>query len=124
VSNVETKLLDNHQATLTVEVEQERVESALRKAARKIARQVNIPGFRKGKAPYHIIVQTYGEGALYDEALDELGQEVYREALDESELEPYAPGILDDIQLDPMVLTFTERNPGSHASRSGCPGAC
>jgi trigger factor len=107
VSNVETKLLENRQATLTVEVDQERVDSALRKAARKIARQVNIPGFRKGKAPYHIIVQTYGEGALYDEALDELGQEVYKEALDETELEPYAPGLLDDIQLDPMVLTFT-----------------
>lgn len=107
MSQVETKLLDNRQATLTVEVDQERVDSALKKAARKIARQVNIPGFRKGKAPYHIIVQNFGEGALYDEALEELGQAVYGEALDESELEPYAPGSLDDIQLNPMVLTFT-----------------
>jgi trigger factor len=107
VQKVETELLENHQAKLTVEVEQERVERALKQAARRIARQVSIPGFRKGKAPYHIIVQQFGEGALYDEALDPLGQEVYKEALDNSDLEPYAPGSLDDVQLDPMVLTFT-----------------
>jgi trigger factor len=107
VLKVETKLREDHQATLTVEVDQERVERALKAAARKIARQVRVPGFRKGKVPYHIIVSQFGEGALYDEALEPLGQDVYKEALEQSDLEPYAPGSLDDVQLDPMVLSFT-----------------
>lgn len=105
--NVRTELdKEARQATMTVEVGPERVASALKTAARQLARRVSIPGFRKGKAPYHVVVQHFGEGALYDEALDPLGQEVYREALEKSELEPYAPGNLEDIQLEPMVLTF------------------
>jgi len=104
---VETKFLEHHEASLTVEVEPERVEKALKGAARKISRQVKFPGFRKGKVPYHIVLRQVGEEALFDEALDTLGQEVYREALEESELVPYAPGSLIDVQRDPTVITYT-----------------
>jgi trigger factor len=107
VSNVEIEYLENRQARLVVEVEPERVQQALRTAARQISRQVNIPGFRKGKAPYHVIARTVGEQVIYDEALEPLGQAIYSEALDETELEPFAPGSLDDFTLDPFVLTFT-----------------
>lgn len=104
---IETELIEDQQAKLTVEVDAERVDEAMQAAARRIARQVNVPGFRKGKAPYHVIVNQFGEPAVYAEALEELGNEVYAEALDESDLEPYGPGSLDDVQYKPMVLTFT-----------------
>jgi trigger factor len=107
VSNVEIEYLENRQARLVVEVEPERVQQALRAAARRISKQVNIPGFRKGKAPYHVIARTVGEQVIYDEALEPLGQAIYSEALDEAELEPFAAGSLDDFTLDPFVLTFT-----------------
>lgn len=104
---VETEILKDRQAKLVATVEQERVEQEMRAAARRIAKNVNIPGFRKGKAPYQIVTQYYGEAAILEEALEELGQAVYRDALEQSGIEPYAPGSLDDFQQDPFTLTFT-----------------
>jgi len=107
VVQVETKLLEDRQAQLVVTVEPERVEKELKAAANRIARKVNIPGFRKGKAPFSIIKQYFGEGALFEEALDKIGQEVYSEALDQTGLEPFSAGNLEDIQFEPFVITFT-----------------
>ena len=101
---VTTEPRENRQIALTIEVGQERVEAALAKAARSLAHKANIPGFRKGKAPRHIIEQMFGKGALLDEALDDLGQQVYREALDQEKIEPYGPGHLENVQTDPLVL--------------------
>ncbi len=99
--------LDNHTARLIVEVAPERVDKAMHDAARRIAREVNIPGFRKGKAPYNIVLQRIGQKAVLGEAIELLGNEVFREALDESKIEPYAPGNLEDVETEPTVkLTF------------------
>jgi trigger factor len=99
--------LENHTARLTVEVAPERVDKAMHDAARRIAKQVNIPGFRKGKAPYNVILQRIGEEALLEEALDQLGNEVFREALAETKIEPYAPGSLEHVESKPTLkLTF------------------
>lgn len=105
--NIETSYLEDRQARLTVTVDPTRVEKEMRSAAQRISRKVNIPGFRKGKAPYPIILQYFGEAALLDEALDPLGQAVYREALDQTGIDAYAPGSLTDIRLDPLVMEFT-----------------
>jgi len=101
--------LDNRQVLLTIKVDDERVEKALRGVARKISRQYNIPGFRRGRAPFGIVVQRFGREALMQEVADDLGQEVYEEALDSQELEPYGPASLEDMQMDP--LTFKMRVP-------------
>ena len=66
---------------LTVEVDPEQIEAAKRVAARKIAQKHNVPGFRKGKAPYEIVLRTFGDGAVLEEALDDLGQKAYEQAL-------------------------------------------
>lgn len=104
---IETQPQDNCQLQLVVQVEDERVQGALRSAARRIAQKINLPGFRKGKAPFEVVKRQVGEGALYDEALDDLGQQVYKEALDEAHVDPFAPGALDNISLNPLVLTYT-----------------
>lgn len=103
---VTTKRLENCQMELTIEVEPERVEEAMREAARKISQQTNIPGFRRGKAPYHIVVQTFGRQTVLEEALEDLGPKVYSQALDDADVDPYGSGKLVDIQWEPMVLTF------------------
>jgi len=103
---VTSQTLENCQVALTVEVEDERVQQALQRAARRIAGKANIPGFRKGKAPYSAVVRSFGEDALFEEMVEELGQQVYREAMDESQLEPYAAGRLEDVQRDPLVFKF------------------
>jgi trigger factor len=104
---VTSQLLDNRQAALTIEVDDERVQQALHQTAKRVSGQVNIPGFRKGKAPYNVVVRAVGEDRLYDEMLEQLGEQVYREALEESQLDPYGPGQINDIKRKPLVLLFT-----------------
>lgn len=92
---------------LTVEVPEERVQQELRRVAREISEQVMIPGFRKGKAPYGVILQQYGETRLREKVADDLVQEVYRAAIEQEGIRPYGPATLENIQLSPMQFTFT-----------------
>lgn len=99
--NLITERIENHRAQLTIEIESEALEDAKRKAARKISRQVRIKGFRKGKAPYRLVAQAVGEGAILEEAVETLGDDLYKQALEESQVAPYGPGAFDDFQLEP-----------------------
>ena len=106
--NLQTERIDNHKAQLTVEIEPKQFDDAKRKAARKISRRVNIKGFRKGKAPYRLVAQYVGEVAIIEEAVELLGSDVYRQALEESDIEPYGSGSLEDFKLEPVpTLTFS-----------------
>jgi trigger factor len=98
--------MEQRQVALRVEIDQERVDQELKKAARKLAGQYRIPGFRQGKAPYNLLVQYVGLPALFQEFLEPLGQEIYPKALEESKLEPYAPGVLDVESLEPLTYKF------------------
>ena len=100
--NIQTEHLENHTARFTVEIETERLEAAKKAAAKKISRQVRIPGFRKGKAPYRVLANHVGEAAILEEAVEDLGNQVYRDALDDSDVEPYGPGSLEDFQVEPQ----------------------
>lgn len=103
---VSTEPMEQRQMALRVEVDQDRVEQELHKAARKLAGRYRIPGFRQGKAPYNILVQYVGLPALFQEFLEPLGQEIYPKALEEAKLEPYAPGVLDVESLEPLTYKF------------------
>ena len=100
---VNTKPLENRQLAMTIEVAEERIDQEMRKAARKIAGQVRIPGFRKGRVPFHILLQFVGREAIIGEFVDELGQEVYKEAIEQEGLEPYFVGSLDDVDVEEEV---------------------
>ena len=104
---IETHKHDNCMLEMKVEVDDERVQPALRVAARKIAKRYAVPGFRPGKAPYDVILRQFGEGALYEIALEDLGQKVYAEALEQEKIEAYGPGSLQDFTTKPLVLKFT-----------------
>lgn len=105
---IETKDLEDRQVQLTVEIPGDDLQKAMRSTAKHMSRQMDIPGFRRGKAPYQVVVNRVGEEAIFDEALDRIGQETYRKALEQTEIEPYAPGSLDEIiSRDPLVLQYT-----------------
>ena len=104
---ITTEPAGERQLSLTIEVEEERVERARRRTARDISREVDIPGFRKGKAPYEVVVQRFGENVFRQELVSTLAEEVYREALEQEEITPYAPGALEDTSFDPLTLTFS-----------------
>ncbi len=99
--NIQTEHLQDHTARFIVEIDMDRLDKSKQKAARAIAGRVNIPGFRKGKAPYRILVQYVGEANILQDAVDDLSQEIYRETIEQSEIEPYGPGSWDDFKLEP-----------------------
>jgi len=80
--------LEKNQVVLTVEVEAEAFEAAIEKAYRKVRNQVNIPGFRKGKAPRKMIEKMYGVEVFYDEAINIAMPEAYMNALMSEKLDP------------------------------------
>jgi trigger factor len=106
---IETQPRDDHQVTLIVELETEQMEGAKHRAARKISERKAIPGFRPGKAPYDVVVRSFGEKVISEEAVDLLLDEVYPKALEEGKLEPAAPGSLEKVEdLDKKPkFTFT-----------------
>ncbi|TFG69821.1 MAG: trigger factor family protein, partial [Anaerolineales bacterium] len=109
VFEVKKELLDSHEALLEVIIEEPTVQKAMRSAAIEIARQVNIPGFRKGKAPYAVVIRHVGEGAVMQEAADNLLEELYPKFIEGAEITPYASGELENMDINPM--TFKIRVP-------------
>jgi len=101
---------EKHTVRLTVEVEPERVGKDLDRAYRKVAQQVKIPGFRKGKVPRRVIDAQIGREAVLGEFLEDAVPEYYREALRENELAPIAQPDIDLEQVEegrPLVFTAT-----------------
>jgi trigger factor len=104
---IEKELQEDHQIQLNVELDADPFEKAKRQAARKIAKKVKIPGFRPGKAPYNVILRHVGEGAVVEEAMDILIDDIYPKVLDEAEITPYGPGNLEEVEsLDPPTFKF------------------
>jgi len=104
---IETFPQDDHQVKIVVELEADQMESGMRRAARKIANRTKIPGFRPGKAPYDIVLRYAGEGAVTEEAIELLVDEVYPKVLDEAQIKPAAPGSLESVDsVAPPKFTF------------------
>jgi len=105
-SAVET--LSPTRAKLTVEVPFEELKPSLDAAYKKIAQQINIPGFRRGKVPPQIIDRQVGRGAVLDEAINDVLPKKYIEALQENDLEPLAQPEIEMTKLeDNVVIEFT-----------------
>ena len=79
--------VENRQAILHIEVEEDRVERHLQRAHDKVSQRINIPGFRKGKAPRRIVEQFVGRDYLLDEAMESLVPEAVGAAVEESDIE-------------------------------------
>jgi trigger factor len=77
-------------AKLTVEVPFEELKPSLDAAYKKIAQQINVPGFRKGKVPAAVIDRQIGRGAALDEAINDALPKWYVQALQDNDLQPLA----------------------------------
>ena len=77
-------------ALIAVQVTPEEFRESLQAAHRKNARHFQVPGFRKGKAPYPVVVRHYGEGVLYDDAIEIALPKAYEEALTEHDIAPFS----------------------------------
>jgi trigger factor len=88
-------------------VDDERHNQAIEKAYKKLAPQVQIPGFRPGKAPRPLIEKQLGRHRLLDEAMDIVVPVAYREALEENEITPVAQPTVELVSHEPLVFTAT-----------------
>ena len=95
---------------LVIELPVEEVAKAYDKAFKKLVQQVNIPGFRKGKAPRKMIEKRVGEDGMRSEAFDFIIPDAYRLAVQENNVEPVGRPEVTDVTLnegEPCVFTVS-----------------
>lgn len=90
MSLAEKNKIDTNKVELTVKVNAEEFEAALAKAFKKNAKTINVPGFRKGKAPRKMVEKIYGEGLFFEDAINELYPDALGKAIEEAEIEVVA----------------------------------
>lgn len=98
--SVKWEKTEGNTGVLEVEVESQKVSEAIDKAFKKVVKQVNVPGFRKGKVPRKIFEQRFGVEALYEDALDILLPEAYSNAVEEAKIKPVARPQIDIVQIE------------------------
>ena len=80
--------ISGNKAKLTFTIPAEQFDAALQEAFLKLRKRINVPGFRKGKAPRKMIETLYGESIFYDDAFEIVFPDAYRAAVDEYDLKP------------------------------------
>jgi trigger factor len=104
---IETQPIENHQVKITAELDAENFEQYKHRAARQIAKESKIPGFRPGKAPFDVVRRLYGDEMIEKQAVEILIDEAYPKILDEAQIKPGGSGQLQDIiSTNPPKFTF------------------
>lgn len=102
---VTTEKTENRQAYLKIEVEPAEIEAGTAKAYKRLVNRVNVPGFRRGKAPRIIFENHFGHHELFHEALDDIIPDAYNKAVDNLKLDPVAQPHLEMVQEEPVIFT-------------------
>ncbi len=95
------------QVRLDIAADPDEQNQAIEKAYRKVAREVVIPGFRKGKAPRSMVERYFGREMVVDEANRTLMDDLYRQAIEQEDLVPVGEPSLDSIEPDPLQFVVT-----------------
>jgi trigger factor len=101
---------EGNQGVLTIEVEAAKVNEGLDAAFKKVVKQVNVPGFRKGKMPRGMFEKRFGVESLYQDALDFILPEAYAQAIEETGIDPIDRPEIDVEQMEKgKDLIFTAK---------------
>lgn len=98
--NVTHEKLDSKKVKLEVTVEAAKLDEAIRKSYKKNVKNLNVQGFRKGKAPLALVKQFYGVEVLFDDATDFLLNETYPKAIEEAGIKPVDYPKIDIAQME------------------------
>lgn len=98
VKNIEKK--EKNAAIVTVAVPAEEFEAAVVKAYNKNKKSIQLPGFRKGKAPRKIVEAMYGESVFHEDAINDLAPEAYYFAVKEKDLKVVASPSIEDAKVE------------------------
>ena len=104
---VEVERRPGSQVALTITVEPEQVTEQVEQLMRQYARKVTVPGFRPGKAPRALVESRIDRNAVVQDAIEQVIDTTYREALKQENLEPIERGDVKDLQTAPdMTVTY------------------
>ncbi|RDW19332.1 trigger factor [Oceanobacillus arenosus] len=99
---------EGNKGTLTFEVPAEEFDKALDQAFKKVVKEVQVPGFRKGKMPRGMFEKRFGVESLYQDAVDIVLPEAYRNAIDETDIFPIVQPQVDIEKIEKgSTLVFT-----------------
>ena len=106
---IKNEKIEASKVELHFSVEQSVFEAAIERAYKKEVGKINIPGFRKGKAPRSMIEKMYGKGFFYDTALNDILPDAYEAAIKESGIDPVAQPEIDVLSIDENGVVFTAK---------------
>lgn len=108
--SLQVEKLEKNMAKLTIEASAEDLEKAIEKVYQKQKKQINVPGFRKGKVPRQIVEKMYGKEVFYEDAANELIPDAYDKALSECEEDIVSSPKIEVTQIEagkPFIFTAT-----------------
>lgn len=97
--NVKVENIEKNVVKLEITVDSEKFNEAVTKSFKKNAKKFNVPGFRKGKAPLNIIKKYYGEGVLFEDAINFCCEDTYPKAIEENSIKPVDYPQIDVVQI-------------------------
>ena len=106
---IKNEKIEASKVELHFSVEQSVFEAACERAYKKEVGKINLPGFRKGKAPRAMIEKMYGKGFFYDTALNDILPDAYEAAIKEAGIDPVSQPEIDVLSLDENGVVFTAK---------------
>ncbi len=103
---VTTEELGSREVLIKVEFDESEKAEALKEAARIISSEINIPGFRRGKAPYDVVRRMVGERLIYEVAFEETARKIYPKLISDLNLDPIAPAQIQEAVTEPFSITL------------------
>ena len=104
---VSAREVEQRQMVLEIEVEDERVQRAMDQAYKRIVGRINVPGFRKGRAPRPLVERMVGREALFEDAVEHLVPQVYLDALKEQQIDAAGQPSLEVTSTEPLQFKAT-----------------
>ncbi len=109
MSLTKSEVIEKNKYELQFSVDKATFDEAVTKVFRRKAKDITVPGFRKGKAPRAIIEKMYGTGAFYEDAINDLIPDAYTEALKEAAIEVVSQPEFDIVSLDDNGLVLSAK---------------
>ncbi len=97
---IKNERIENNKQELNIKIDSAEFEAAVTKIFRRDAGKINVPGFRRGKAPRAIIEKMYGKGVFYEDAINDLIPANYTAAIEAAGIEPIGQPEFDVLSID------------------------
>lgn len=104
---VETQEDEKRQLAVTITFDEEYIKQVILSTTRRLSRQLRIPGFRPGKAPYRVVMSYFGEDAVREQVSEDLLEPVVSKVIEEHHIDPFRPVRLDKVELRPLQFVLS-----------------